>query len=410
MPDASPIDPSRHTPQSEPPSQPIPIPEAEARSRKARTVRIQDILAAHARALDVRLDEGMREMRLAMESAIRRSSIQEAPQAAPTPQPQVQAPAPAPPPPAPAPEAVAQPSLPREDLARGLAQQTEERFQSLALRLQRIEDAVRSAALAGGDSGELGSKLEALTDGMNRVASTEEDLFDRLLDAQREGLDDLTRRVGAGVAAVIRAMQTELNATITRLELTADASAAVSPGDTARLERTMMAIAEHQEAVLDDRLTELRESMVDSFQQTEETAAEVAALDLDEKTAPEGPRIGVEEAFPWPEPVPEEPLADETVADDEVSTPETLTENGEASEEAPEAQKAEVDETSESQQPAVEDSSSEAEPEPEVAETSDRQDPPVGEATATEEESGAQEEPAPKKRRRRKRRKTATKD
>ena len=408
MPDASvPMDPSRSTPQTEPVSDPIPIPEVDARSRKARTVRIQDILAAHARALDVRLEEGMREMRLAMESAIRRSSIQEAPQAAPPPQPQIQAPPPAPtPPPAPAPQAVAQPTLPRDDLAKGLAQQTEERFQSLAVRLQRIEDAVRSAALAGGDAGELGSKLEALTDGMNRVASTEEDLFDRLLDAQREGLDDLTRRVGAGVAAVIRAMQTELNATITRLELTADASAAVSPGDTARLERTMMAIAEHQEAVLDDRLTELRESMVASFQQTEEAAAEVAALDLDEKTAPEGPRIGVEEAFPWPEPVPEEPLADETVADGEATTVETVTENEGVAEAASEANKTEVDEQAE--QPAVEDSS---EPAPEVVETSDEPEPHVGEATAAEEEPAAEEEQAPKKqRRRRKRRKTATTD
>ena len=362
MPDASsPTDPSQHSPQMDQPAGPIPIPEADARSRKARTVRIQDILAAHARALDVRIEEGMREMRLAMESAIRRSAIQEAPQATP-PAPPPQAPPPvAPPQPAPLPEAQA-PTLPREDVARGLAQQTEERFQSLALRLQRIEDAVRTVALARGDAGELGGKLEALTDGMNRVAASEEDLFDRLIDAQREGIEDLTRRVGTGVSAVIRAMQNELNATITRLELTADATAAVSPGDTARLERTMMAIAEHHESVLDGRLSELRESMA-SFQQTEETAAEVEdVLALDEKTAPEGPRLGVEEAFPWPEPVPE--LADESATDE--AAPEPAAEDGEATQEEPSAETAATETVEKPEEPEVKEAGITSEEEPAV--------------------------------------------
>jgi hypothetical protein len=344
-------------------------------------VRIQDILAAHARALDVRIEEGMREMRLAMESAIRRSAIQEAPQAAPPAAPPVQAPPTvAPPQPVPPPETQA-PTLPREDLARGLAQQTEERFQSLALRLQRIEDAVRTVALARGDAGELGGKLEALTDGMNRVAASEEDLFDRLLEAQREGIEDLTHRVGAGVSAVIRAMQNELNATITRLELTADATAAVSPGDTARLERTMMAIAEHQEAVLDDRLADLRESMA-SFQQTEETAAEVEeALSLDEKTAPEGPRIGVEEAFPWPEPVPEEALPDDSIADE--AAPEPGTEDAPAATEEPAAEQVIVEKADEGP-------------------GEDGKEPEVVEANAADEEPTEEEKPPKKKRRRRK--------
>lgn len=392
------------------PVEPIPIPEADARSRKARTVRIQDILAAHARALDVRLEESMREMRLAMESALRRSAIQEAPPAAAPPQPQIQVP---PPVAAPQPAAAPEPppsTLPREDVARGLAQQTEERFQSLAMRLQRIEDAIQTVALARGDSGELGSRLEALTDGMNRVAESEEDLFDRLLEAQREGLEDLTKRVGAGVSAVIRAMQNELSATITRLELTADASAAVSPSDTARLERTMMAIAEHQEAVLDDRLAELRESMA-SFQQTEETAAEVEAeLEVDEKTALEGPRIGVEEAFPWPEPVPDEAIAEEARA-------------AEGSDEAPEAEgridapSAEVSDEAEATGEAEEAGAAEtAEEEALMAEAeavadegpadgAERGQPQaeVGEASTGETE----EAPAPKKRRRKRKRKKA---
>ncbi len=231
-------------------SGPIPIPEAEARSRKARTVRIQDILAAHARALDVRLEEGMRDIRLAMDAAIRRSSIHEAPPLAP-----VMTPAPLP---IPQPTPVT-PSAPREDVARGLAQQTEERFQELGLRLQRIEDALRT--VGGGINAELEGKLDAVADGMSRFADAEEHLLDRFLEAQRQGLEDLTRRVGAGVSAVIRTLQNELTATVHRLELTADASNGASAEEAWRLERTMMAIAEHQESVLDERLAEIRQSI-----------------------------------------------------------------------------------------------------------------------------------------------------
>ena len=233
-------------------SGPIPIPEAEARSRKARTVRIQDILAAHARALDVRLEEGMRDIRLAMDAAIRRSSIHEAPPVA---QPQVMTPAPLPVQQAPP----ATPAAPREDVARGLAQQTEERFQALGMRLQRIEDALRT--VGGGMNAEREGKLDAVADGMSRFADAEEHLLDRFLDAQRQGLEDLTRRVGAGVSAVIRALQNELTATVHRLELTADASNGASAEEAWRLERTMMAIAEHQESVLDERLAEIRQSI-----------------------------------------------------------------------------------------------------------------------------------------------------
>ena len=256
MPDASsPIDPSRHTSQAEPASEPIPIPEADARSRKARTVRIQDILAAHARALDVRLEEGMRDIRLAMEAAIRRTAIHQAPPVAPSVPP-------APPPaitPAPAPVPAPAQGPPREDVARGLAQQTEERFQALALRLQKIEDALQ--AVGGGVNAELEGKLDAVAEGMSRFADAEERLLDRFLEAQRQGLEDLTRRVGSGVSAVIRTLQNELTATVSRLELTADASSGASAEEAWRLERTMMAIAEHQESVLDERLAEIRRSI-----------------------------------------------------------------------------------------------------------------------------------------------------
>jgi hypothetical protein len=266
MPDAStPIDPSRHTPQAEPASGPIPIPEAE-RSRKARTVRIQDILAAHARALDVRLEEGMRDIRLAMDAAIRRTTIHEAP-------PVVMTPAPAP---VYIPPATQTQGPPREDVARGLAQQTEERFQTLGLRLQRIEEALRT--VGGGINAELEGKLDAVAEGMSRFAEAEEHLLDRFLEAQRQGLEDLTRRVGAGVSAVIRTLQSELTATVQRLELTADASSGTSADEAWRLERTMMAIAEHQESVLDERLAEIRRSIgaepVSAAEPLDEGAAE----------------------------------------------------------------------------------------------------------------------------------------
>jgi hypothetical protein len=398
------MDPSRQTPQQTS-SDPIPIPEADARSRKARTVRIQDILAAHARALDVRLEEGMREMRLAMEAAIRRSDIHQVPEAASAPPPQAP-PAPAAPatPPPPAPSISVSP-----DVAKGLAQQTDERFQALSMRLQNIEDAIRSASLSGGDAVELAAKLDAATEGMNRVADAEEDLFDRVLETQRHGLEELTHRIGLGVAAVIRAMQTELTATITRLELTADASMAVAPDEAARLERTMMAIAERQEAVLDGRLAELRESLggvappeEDSetvneppaeaiVEEYETPKAEAGTLDEEAIAAKrEAEREAAlttfeDEAWPWPEP------DGEAEGQKPIPTDEAVTS-------APDEPAAMGDPIIEAEEPA--DSTTE-----EVAGS----EPEVGEATTDAEVAANQvsleESPAPKKKRRRRRKK-----
>ena len=407
MPDASaPMDPSRQTPQQTS-SDPIPIPEADARRSKARTVRIQDILAAHARALDVRLEEGMREMRLAMEAAIRRSDIHEVPEAASAPAPQAP-PAPAmtvmPPPPTPAIQV-------SPDVAKGLAQQTDERFQALSMRLQNIEDAIRSASLSGGDAVELAAKLDAATEGMNRVADAEEDLFDRVLDTQREGLEELTHRIGLGVAAVIRAMQTELTATITRLELTADASMAVAPDDAARLERTMMAIAERQEAVLDGRLAELRESLggvappEEDSTIFEEPPAE-AEVDQDDTPKAEAEPLDEEaisakreadreaaittfenEAWPWPEPDGEQPEASK---DPDAPSADVITVEAEPVDEAEAATKAATDEP-----PA----------EPEVGEATAAEEIPAEEFT--EPDASIEDAPAPKKKRRRRKKKAA---
>jgi hypothetical protein len=249
----APSEPTRPTAPTQKAADAIPIPEADARSRKARTVKIQDILAAHARALDVRLEEGMRDIRLAMDAAVRRTGIHEAP-----------APQPIPPyPGAYAPQVPVAPAAApiREDVAKGLAAQTDERFQALSMRLEKIEQALRSATLGGVGGAELDGKLDALAEGVSRFADSEEHLLERFLEAQREGLEDLTRRVGAGVGAVIRALQNELTQTVRRLELTSDGSGHTATDEAIRLERTMMAIAEHQESVLDERLNEIKQSI-----------------------------------------------------------------------------------------------------------------------------------------------------
>jgi hypothetical protein len=268
----APSEPTRPTAPTEKAAGAIPIPEADARSRKARTVKIQDILAAHARALDVRLEEGMRDIRLAMDAAVRRTGIHEAP---PAPQPI------APYPGAYAPQAPLAPAAApiREDVARGLAAQTDERFQALSMRLEKIEQALRSATLGGVGGAELDGKLDALAEGVSRFADSEEHLLERFLEAQREGLEDLTRRVGAGVGAVIRALQNELTQTVRRLELTSDGSGATGTDEAIRLERTMMAIAEHQESVLDERLNEIKQSIG-----VAETAPANGSADRSQKT------------------------------------------------------------------------------------------------------------------------------
>ena len=212
-----PVEPSRRQPPRAPAADAIPIPEAAARPRP-RPSGVRDVLAAHQRAVDARIEEGLREIRFAVAEAVGR----------PDPEPELAEPA-----------QVAQP--PAEDVVRGLLAHTEERFQALSLRLRRIEDVLRSIGKREGP--EVDQHLEALRRSISSIAATQQQEFARVTDfqrklaervaitqrrvaealvkqqrrtadalatQQRDAIADLGSRIGRGIAAIARQMQDDL--------------------------------------------------------------------------------------------------------------------------------------------------------------------------------------------------------
>ena len=270
-------EPSRRQPPRLPSDDPIPIPDT-GRPR-TRTVRIQDVLAAQQRAIDVRLDEGLRELRLAV-SEIVRHAVEDARQT------DARTPAPL-----------------RDDVVRGLLEHSDERFQAVSLRLRRLEDVMRAMAQGGGGGTGVSmepveDRLEAMSDGLAEIAASQQRSMEHLAEAQqhalerlaaqnREAFGQLARRTGEAVVAVVRTLQGEIGrsmeqlrdeiatlgrgneslqeaiAEVRRLEQTrATREATPAPRvDTSGLEQTILAVAERQEAILDRHLASLRSSL-----------------------------------------------------------------------------------------------------------------------------------------------------
>ncbi len=190
--------PSRRRPPRQRAADPVPIPEAPSRQR-ARTIRLQEVLAAQQRAVEERIEAGLDRIRQAVTTAAREATA-EAVQAARTP---------------PGPEA--------GDVARALLTYADERFQALGLRLQAIEEDLRSLAArrdedpAGPGRDEVARLARLIRDVavkqseiVARLARAQRAAISHLAAEQRAALEDLGRRTGQGVVAVSRALQREL--------------------------------------------------------------------------------------------------------------------------------------------------------------------------------------------------------
>jgi hypothetical protein len=187
---------SRRRPPRARTAEPVPIPEPAARPRP-QAVRLQDVLAAHQRAIEERLDEGLRQIREAAAEGIRRATTELAEAARPAPD--------------------------RTDLARGVLAYADERFQAMRLRLERIEEALRRLAVAqraGPNPGSaeatasLARAIQALAEQQRRVLTrlveTQRRALAELADAQRAAVDDLAKRTGRGVVAVAHVLQEDI--------------------------------------------------------------------------------------------------------------------------------------------------------------------------------------------------------
>jgi hypothetical protein len=171
----APREPSRRRPLRRRAEEPIPIPEAAARTRAARAVKLQEVLAAHQRALEERMVEGLRRIEEALAGG---------------------------------------PPMPDQaDVAKGVLAYADERFQAMSVRLQRVEDALRQLA------GELrnGADQEASPEGSDGLAAMvtelgrqQQALLETMASAQRAAFDDLGRRTGEGVVAVAIVLRQEI--------------------------------------------------------------------------------------------------------------------------------------------------------------------------------------------------------
>jgi hypothetical protein len=179
---------SRRRPPRQRTTEPISIPEPAVRARP-KTVRLQDVLAAHQRAIEERIEEGLRQMREIAAEVTRQAATEVAEAARPA----------------------QGPDLP--DLAREVLAFADESFQAMRLRLERIEEALRRLAVAQRARPDTDRSAEAtasLAGAIGALAEEQQAALARLAEAQRAAVEDLARRTGRGVVAVARVLQADL--------------------------------------------------------------------------------------------------------------------------------------------------------------------------------------------------------
>lgn len=177
----------------------MPIPEPGSRPRP-QTVRLQDVLTAHQRAIEERIDEGLRQMRETVAEITRQAAAEIAGAARPA-------------------EGPAQ-----RDLGRSVLAHADEGFQTVRLRLERVEEVLRRlAAMAQRTPPDAARNAEAtasLARAIGALAEQQRGVLSQLVEAQRRALaglaeaqravEDLADRTGRGVVAVARVLQRDI--------------------------------------------------------------------------------------------------------------------------------------------------------------------------------------------------------
>jgi hypothetical protein len=172
---------SRRRPPRRRADEPIPIPESPPRPRRARTVKLQQVLKAYQRAV---LDVVEKRMAGVAEAAARaaREAVAEALEERPR-------------------------GPDQGDVATGALAFADERFQAMSLRLHHIEEAVR--ALAGGRPTPSERARSTDAEVLRRLDEVAEALAGLAVD-HRAVAEELGRRTGGGVVAVGRVLREDL--------------------------------------------------------------------------------------------------------------------------------------------------------------------------------------------------------
>jgi hypothetical protein len=194
----------RRPPRRRSPS-PIPIPESPPQAPARRTVRLQDVLEAHQRAVEARIEAGLKELHRAAAEALR-TVVTEAARS--------QRPA---------------ASGGASETLRGAVAHAEERFQAITVRLQRMEGALRQMARAQRESvaspdpqiAQGIARVERLARAVADMGTEQRHALQKLATAQAQGLArlraeqrilirEMLRRTGLGVVAVARRLREEI--------------------------------------------------------------------------------------------------------------------------------------------------------------------------------------------------------
>jgi hypothetical protein len=112
---------------------------------------------------------------------------------------------------------------------KALATQIDERLQAIALRIDKLEDAIRSVASHAAGREGVTQRLDAITQALGKLATQQHRGIVRLAQFQQQGmarlasqhradLRDFARLTGQGVVAVSRKIRDDLTAAIERLE------------------------------------------------------------------------------------------------------------------------------------------------------------------------------------------------
>ena len=184
---------------------PVSIPESD-RPRRASS---QTGGGPPQKTVDSRIEQGLREIGAALTETIRMAAadVARASQAEETPRPG---------------------GDPAEPI-RALATQIDERLQAIALRIDKLEDAIRTVASHAAGRDGVTQRLDQIAQGLNKLAQHQHRGIVRLAQFQQQGmarlesqhradLRDFARLTGKGVVAVSRKIRDDLTAAIERLE------------------------------------------------------------------------------------------------------------------------------------------------------------------------------------------------
>lgn len=175
-------------------------------------------------------------------------------------------------------------TLTQDDAIRGLLSHTDERFQSLQIRVTRMEEAVRQLAEATRDAVKHVSQRarEAQDSGTTQeIARQREDLarFSRRLG---EGMNEMHRRIQTGVRADLERVREEVRGELQRLESAVASETSFSAEATRELREELRSLvdgtAERTGVVLEGIHADLTRRLAESMEALEERARDAESL------------------------------------------------------------------------------------------------------------------------------------